>query len=233
MKFIKYPTNDLTVLYITANLIPDSFAEYQRNVLLKSMGDAQLVSISRKPIQFGNNIIDNEPKSTDNIFRQMFIASKIISTKYVVVAEDDTLYCPDHFTFCRPPDDAFVYNMNRLALFTWGNPKMYSWRNRVSNAALIAPTLLMREALEERFAKWPNPIPEKLAGELGRGMIERNLGVTVRKLIEAFSEISIVQFNHDFSSEHSQRVHTKMMGHIKAYSIPYWGEAEELVRKFV
>ena len=37
------------------------------------------------------------------------------------------------------------------------------------------------EALEERFAKYPESIPEKLVGELGRERIERNLGVTLRK----------------------------------------------------
>jgi hypothetical protein len=188
--------------------------------------------VSRKPIEFGINIIDDGPKCTDNIYRQMLRAAKKVETKYVSVAEDDTLYSQDHFTFFRPEDDTFGYNQNRLALFIWGKP-MYNWRNRRSNASLIAPTKLLIESLEERFSKWPNAIPEILVGELGRNRVEKNLGVTERKSIEVFSDISIIQFNHDHASEHAQRAHRKRPGPIKAYDIPYWGKAEDLVKKYI
>jgi hypothetical protein len=104
----------------------------------------------------------------------MLRAAKLATTKYVAVAEDDTLYHETHFTFHRPADDVFAYDQNRMALFTWDTP-MFHWRNRRSNCSLIAPRLLLIEALEERFAAWPDGIPEKIVGELGRGMVERNL----------------------------------------------------------
>lgn len=223
--------HDITAIYLTANLIPENFANYQRKILGESLNGAPIVSVSRKPIKLGTNLQDNGPKSTDNIYRQMLRAAKTASTKYVAITEDDTLYHEDHFTFYRPPDDTFAYNQNRLALFMWGKPQ-FNWRNRKSNASLIAPRELLIESLEERFAKWPEAIPEKIVGELGRARVERNLGVTPRKSIEVFSEISIIQFNHDRASEHAQRAHRKRPGPIKAYDLYYWGKAQDLAKKF-
>jgi hypothetical protein len=225
-------SNDLTIIYITANQIPETFAAYQRGILSKSAKGAHIISISRKPLHFGTNLLDDGEKSTDNIYRQMLRGAKIATTKYVAMAEDDTLYNEDHFYFFRPDDDTFAYNQNRLALFTWGKPQ-FNWRNRKSNCSLIAPRELLVESLEERFTRWPTAIPEILVGELGRQRVEKNLGVTVRKSIEVFSEISIIQFNHDNASENAQRAHRKRPGPIKAYDIPYWGKAQDLVRKYV
>lgn len=223
---------DYTVIYLTASLIPDSFAQYQRSVLIEAIGDAPVISVSRAPLDFGINILDDGEKCTSNIYRQMLRAAKLATTKYVIIAEDDTLYCKSHFTFFRPKDNAFGYNRNRATLFTWGEP-LYHWRNRLSNCSLIAPRDLLIEALEERFAKYPKGIPEKIVGELGRGMVDRNLGVTVRDCEEAYSDTAIIQINHDFASENRQRNHRKSYGQIKAYDIPFWGKARDIVKKFI
>jgi hypothetical protein len=222
---------DYTIIYITANLIPKKFAEFQRSILLDAIKGAPIISISREPLDFGLNIIDDGKKCTDNIYRQILRAAKLATTKYVIIAEDDTLYNETHFTFYRPEDDTFAYNKNRLTLFTWGDPQ-YHWRNRLSNCSLIAPRELLIEALEERYTKWPNGIPERIVGELGRGMVERNLHVKERKCTEQFSKVSIIQFNHEFASEERQRIHRKTYGPIRAYDIFYWGKASELVSKF-
>lgn len=222
---------DLTIIYLTASQIPEEFARFQRRVLLEAVGDTPIISVSRRPLKFGLNVIDDGAKCTHNIYVQMLRAAKMATTKYVAVAEDDALYHEYHFKFHRPADDTFAYDQNRLALFTWGEP-IYHWRNRRSNCSLIAPRLLLIEALEERFAKWPNGIPENIVGELGRGMVERNLHVTERKSEDVFCNVSIIHFNHESASEERQRKHRKSYGPIRAYDIPFWGKAEELRKNF-
>ncbi len=223
---------DLTIIYLTASQIPENFATYQRKVLLEAIGDYPLVSISRKPLDFGQNLLDTGVKGPDNIYRQMLKGAKLALTDYVAIAEDDVLYPQEHFTFYRPEIDTFAYNQNRFALFNWGTPT-YSWRNRKSNCSLIAPRKLMIEALEERFARHPKAIPDRMVGELGRGRIEKNLGVTQRKSIEVFSEISIIQINHRNGSDSTQLRRSKNLGPIKAYDIPFWGKASELIKHYV
>lgn len=162
----------------------------------------------------------------------MLRGAKIATTDYVAVAEDDVLYPKEHFDFYRPARDTFAYNQSRWALFAWGE-STYSWRNRKSNCSLIAPRELMIEALEERFAKYPGDTmrPEHV-GELGRERVDRWLGVTVRKSVEAFSEIPVIQINHASATEDRQRRQRKKLGPIKAYDIPFWGRAADVIKNY-
>jgi hypothetical protein len=224
---------DLTVIYLTASQISQKFAEFQRRTLMEAIGETPLISVSREPLQFGDiQLLDTEPRSLSNIYLQMLRAAKIATTPYIATAEDDTLYHRYHFEFHRPKSDIFAYDQNRFALFTWGEP-MYHWRNRKSNCSLIAPRELLIEALEERFAKWPNGTPHDITGEVGRNMVERNLGITIRKSEEVFCKVSLIQVNHEAASEERQRNHRKSYGPIRAYDVPHWGRAEDLLKKIL
>ncbi len=223
--------NDTTVIYLTASLIPESFAEYQRKILLDAIGRTSLISVSRKPLDFGTNLLDTKERSLSNIYFQMLRAAKVAETDYVAIAEDDCLYPRHHFKTFRPALDTFAYDMNRLLLFTWGEP-YYSWKDRVSNATLIAPRKLLIESLEERFEKWPNGTPAGLTGELGRANIAEALGLKKYNMTTFYSDISTVVFNHDFASERWQREHKKKPGSIRSYRIPQWGEAKDQVLRF-
>lgn len=220
---------EITIIYITASELPKHFAEYARSILKQAIGNASIISVSREPLDFGTNILDTEPKSLSNIYRQILKAAKLATTPFVAIAEDDCLYHQDHFKF-RPSPDEFIYDQNRFALFTW--QPIYSWRNRKSNCSLIAPTKLLIEALEERFDKWPQGTPDNITGEVGRPMVEKNLGITLRKSKEVFGEVSIIQFNHENASEERQVNHRKKLGQIKAYDIFYWGHARDLVKNY-
>ncbi len=225
---------DLTVIFITANKTPEAFAAYQRHVLLNAIAEYPLIVVSREPMDFGvgtYNLIDNEPMSYENIYRQILRAAKFVTTDYIAIAEDDVLYSKEHFSFFRPEKDTFAYNQHRWALFTWGVPT-YNIRQRKSNCSLIAPRLLLIEALEERFAKYPNGMPLELVGEVGRYKLDLKLGVTVRKSMEVYCEVPIIQINHNNATEDRQARGRKSLGQIKAYDIPYWGKAEELIKHY-
>lgn len=202
--------------------------------MLEVIGDYPIIGVSRKPLNIPivdyTNLIDTEPKSLSNIYYQMLQAAKVATTEFVAIAEDDCFYHKDHFKF-RPKADEFLYDQNRFALFTWGIPT-YSWRNRKSNCSLIAPRKLLIEALEERFAKWPDGTPDNITGELGRSMVEKNLHITRRKSVEVYGEVSIIQFNHANASEDRQRNQRKRLGQIKAYDLYHWGKAADLVKLY-
>lgn len=222
---------DLTVIFLTLNKTPEHFAEYQKNILLESIGDYPLITISRKPLDFGENLIDTDEPGYQNIYRQILKGAKLAKTPYIAIAEDDVLYTKEHFEFYRPPLDKFAYNQHRWALFAWGT-SIYSMRNRKSNCSLIAPRELTVEALEERFQKCGEKWNPGFVGELGRSRVEEGLKVTKRKSVEVFSEIAIIQFNHKEGTEATQRNRKKAVGFIKANKIPYWGNARDLRKEF-
>lgn len=220
---------DLSVVYMTANRIPEAFARKQRQILIEAIGDAELVSVSREPLDFGANIIDQGPLGHANMYAQLLRAAKACSNPYVAVAEDDVLYSREHFTFYRPPEDTVAYDMSRWSLFTW--KPMYSLKQRISNCTMIAPRKLLIEALTERFEKYSvENFPPHFVSEIGRNSYERQLGVTQRKRVMVYAEVPCIQFNHPNGTDSTGR--RKRLGQIKAIDIPHWGRADELAKLY-
>lgn len=225
-------SNDLTVIYLTANELPKRWTDFQIYNLVKSAYDFPIITISRKELPLGTNLIDTEEKSYANIYRQLLRGAKMAQTKYIAVAEDDVLYTKEHFHEFRPKDDEFAYDRSRWSLFAWDG--MYSLRNRISNCSLIAPRELLIEALQERFDKYPdNDFPMEFMGECGRERVERGLGITRRKMVEYYSSNPIVQLSHDYGTEERQRKHRKAHAQIKAFDIPNWGRGIDIIQKYL
>lgn len=223
---------DLSVLFITANKVPEGWANFQKETLIMAAGEYPIITISRKKLDWGVNLLDTEPEGISNIYFQMLRGARMAQTDYIGIAEDDTLYLREHFSLFRPADDTFAYNINRFNVFTWGRP-IYFWKDRYSNSTLIAPRRLMIEALEERFAKWPNGTPKGYTGELGRPNIDIKLGLTPHKVVEFETYESVVRVDHDFGVDRLARSHRKGQGPLKALDIPRWGRARDIVKKFV
>jgi len=236
---------DLTILFLTMNELPTSWTQYHLDVLKQAVDNFPVITISRIPMNFGTNILQTESRSHSNIYLQMLRGAIIAKTPYIAIAEDDILYHGDHFRIKRPPLDTFAYNANRWSLFTFGEPT-YSFKLRKCNGTAILPRLEAIEALQERFNKVGATIPHKLCGELGYELVERNLGVTVRKSMYVYSSAPIVQFHHIYGTpgkshtmksgdtmDDNERMTRKRMGMIRAYDIPHWGESKELVKRFI
>lgn len=221
---------DLTIIYITANEMPSHWMEFQIGKLLEAVEDTNIISVSRKPMDLGTNLIDDNPKSYWNMYMQLLRASELATTDYVAVAEDDTLYTKSHFTEFRPPINAVAYDRSRWSLFTWDKPYMYCMRQRISNCSLIASRTELIFALTERKIAYPNG--NEYCGEVGRSKVEKRLRVSVRNCKEFYSYGPIVQLNHSYGTDETQRRNWKRHGQMRAYDIPYWGKAEDIVRIF-
>jgi hypothetical protein len=174
--------SDITIIMLTANRVPKKWAAFHKQKLIEAAEGSPIITISREPLDWGVNILDTEDYSISNIYFQLLQGAKAATTEFIAVAEDDTLYPKEHFQF-RPPEDSFAYNQNRFGVFRWSKTPTYFWKDRISNSTLIAPRKLAIEALEERFAKYPQGTPGGLTGELGRSNIEDKLGVKRQKAI--------------------------------------------------
>lgn len=218
--------NDITIIMLTVNLVPKKWAAFHKKVLLEAAGGSPIITISREPLNWGQNIIQEGEISESNIYKQMLRGAKMASTPYIGIAEDDTLYPREHFHSFRPPLDTFAYNSTRWGIFTWGLPTYY-WRDRLSNMSLIAPKELAIKSLEERFEKNPN-----YYGELGHPKIDGRLGLPTKKVTIFHTEDPILYFQHDNGLDKLEKTHRKRMSTIKAFDIPYWGKAKNIVKKF-
>jgi len=226
--------DDITIVFLTVNKVPEKWVAFHKKCLFEAIGDTPIITVSTKPMPDmpGINLIQTEEICSSNIYRQILRAAKITTTPYLAIVEDDSLYHRDHFTWFRPQSDEFAYNLCRWAVFTWGIPT-YFWRERISNLTMIAPTEFTVKRLEERFEKYPNGTPENCTGELGKERIEKKLGLTVNKHVYFYTNIPVVNLNHVYSIDPREVNKKKAMSAVRAFDIPYWGRAEDLVKNFV
>jgi hypothetical protein len=211
----------LTVIFLTVNRVPEGWAKYHKEVLLKAIGNSELITISKKPLNWGKNLIQEDEPSIANIYRQILRGAKLTNNLYIAIAEDDTLYHEDHFKF-RPPDDTFAFDGHRWGMLTWGKP-FYYYKDRISNAAMIAPRELLISSLEERFDKYP----ENHIGELGK---EKGTSINRHKTVQYWPDTGMIFFSHKNSLDPTEQHKSKRPGSVQAFDIPYWGKSEELVK---
>lgn len=210
--------------------MPEKWMNFQLDTLYNAVGDTPIISVSRKPMKLGINILDTEPKSYYNIYKQMYNACLLAKTQYVAQVEDDVLYSKAHFFEFRPPLDSVSYNRSRWSLFAWDG--IYSLRNRISNCTLIAPREYLMEALLERIEKWPDGSPNGITGEVGRKDIDKKLNVSSRNMVEFWSSTPVVQLNHIDGSDIRQKEKWKRHGQIRAYNIPVWGKGKDIIKRY-
>lgn len=222
--------SDLTVLYYTANTLKEPFATKVRDILWKAKGEYPLISISQKPMDYGENIVVDFPRAYISIYKQILVGAKAARTEFVAMAEDDCLYSKEHFTAFRPKPDEFAYDKARWSIYSWSNPPLYSFKDRISNSTMIAPRKLLIEALEERFARFPDEsqIPINRFSEPGK--YEKQLGVTVRKTVLYTAKCPSVVFSHPEAIGYEFLGNRKRPGEIQAYDIPFWGKAADIIK---
>ena len=228
-------TPDLTLIHYTANWLDrvnPSFAEKVREQIVKSAGEYPIISVSQKPMDFGQNIcIGERPRGHLEIYRAILVGAKAAITPFVGMAEDDVLAPSSHWRTYRPPLNKFAYDLNRWGINTWVTPPVFGYRNRPVVNQLIAPRQLLIDALEERFTKFKDvpdsAVPLDRWGDPGR--YEARLGVTVREL-ECFAapDPSIV-FSHEEAFGFLNHGKRKSVGHFPRAWLPRWGFAEEML----
>lgn len=104
---------DTTIIYYTSNREDPAFEKRVQENLLSVCGDVPIISVSHKPLSFGQNIcVGDVGVSGFNMFRQVQIACRAATTPFVISAEADCLYPPDYFQFIPPRLDTAYRNSN-------------------------------------------------------------------------------------------------------------------------
>jgi hypothetical protein len=218
----KVATQDLTLLYYTANRVNATLGEKVRIQLKHACRDAPLITVSQKPMDFGDNIcVGDIGRSLQNIYKQVLTGARQVTTEYVALCEDDTLYVPEHFNY-RPPKNKFAYNLHRWNLHIDSEPQVFSYRNRAILSQCIAPTKLLIECLEQRMNI---DVPKEFCGEMG--FFEKQLGLKEYET-ETFTttEPNVVVCHNKNTS--GRKYHGKDAEPVE--NLPPWGNAKELIK---
>jgi hypothetical protein len=230
--------SDLTVIFLTCNKMPRKWQEFHLGHLMRAVEDRPLIWISAEPppTYFDRAdttyLFQDPPFCAWNVYRQMLRAARIADTKYVAVAEDDTLYTSRHFSDFRPKDDEIAYDMSRWSVFSWMAEKAYfSEIRKHGNFMMSGPRKLIIKALEERERKWPQG--NTYCGEIGRREVETILGLKRNRLVEWHCIEASVNLAHPQGLSPTYinvRGRERKPGEMKALSIPHWGSASAIAK---
>jgi len=219
--------NDLTCLYYSANREDPAFEQRIQDTLLKTMGDIPLVSVTHKPMDFGQNIcVGDVGFSAHNLFRQMQIAAEAAETRYVCCAESDILYPPEYFTFRPPEDDVFYLATPLWVLFAQrGKGHHYCRKARGSESAMM----VNRQLLVDRLAQVMGNLSQWGTADAGSEKLPFLLQRRANK--REFYELpaAVITFKTDV------QLHRKTPHEVESrtHDLPYWGSAYTLLDRYI
>ena len=215
---------DITLIHYTADKLPWKFKMEMRKNLNKIIQDNNYRNI------FINQDSSQEPSHLQ-IYRNALFGARQADTKYVAFCEDDVLYTPDHFEY-RPHPGVFAYNKNYWSIYTWVKPAIFSYKDRRNMFSLICERELFIEAMEERFKKYPDETNLNIGNWAEPGKYEDNLGITKRQSEIFFSKEPLVAFSHETALSFKNLGTRKKLGQPRAFEIPYWGRAEDIIKLY-
>jgi glycosyltransferase involved in cell wall biosynthesis len=111
------------VLYYTRNVVKESILIACQKQIEKAF-QGPIVSVSSKPIKFGENIVVSQGGDFLEMFKKILTGLLALKTETVFFCEDDVLYHPAHFEFTPEKKDVYYYDQN-------------VWRVRVSDGHAI------------------------------------------------------------------------------------------------
>ena len=225
--------SDLSIVYYTANEIPESFAKETRFQLIDAADEyTPIISVSMKPMDFGDNIVSTTPRSHVNIYRMALMGAKKAETKYIALCEDDVLYSPEHFLKRPSSDEIFAYNLAYWNVQTWGEP-LFSHKagGRRNLHSLICNRELFINAMEERFAKYPDGTQD-ISVWAEPGKYEKYLGVTEQKTEVFYTNPPNIMFDHQTALSYKNLGSRKKLGEFRAIELPYWGRVYDIRRMY-
>ena len=223
--------SDITIVYYTDSCLEEPLASFCRDKLVEAADGKRIVSVSQKPLDFGDNFCIGEiGRSHLSIFRQVLMGVEQVKTKYVALAEHDCVYHKDHFNWVPPEDGKFYYNVSCWFL----RPKdgMYSYFRRKVLSMMIANTELTLKATIEKVKILEAGIIIR-KGQLGAceyGVCEnekayvdykatiKDLGKDTHKAVAFRTEIPNIDIRHGKNFTGNRKAGNR------CYELPYWGK---------
>lgn len=216
---------DRTVIYYTSNRENPEFEKKIQENILKLKGTLPLISVSQKPINFGDNIcVGDVGQSYLNEFRQIYLGAKRAKTKYIIFAESDFLYPPEYFSFIPKNSKCYRYSLNYVV---YNDPNLnYFYRKKETEGAQIVERKYYIKKCEEFFVGMPKWFRD---GKGGKMPIKRRepLAYVEKEFFEGVNPCVTFKTGAGVS----WRAHL-MRGEEKT-TLPYWGSIEKIKKDFL
>lgn len=230
-----------TIIYLTDNSLDPEIMALCQNSLVEAAGDIPIISVSQKPVKLGQNInMGNLGRCWLSLYKQLLMGARIAQTEWVVIAEHDCLYTPEHLNYTPESRDVFWYNDNRW-LVQWGgnHPElngMYSWwPGSLALSQLVCNRELLEECIAERVTILEGGNNARVFGKAEPGVAKwakSGRPVWLRGfLAEHMDKYESRTFKTKLPNldiRHATNFTGPKRGKRRRYDLPYWGKFEDV-----
>jgi hypothetical protein len=209
----------ITIVFCSSNREHPIFEQRIRDSIIKNCGDIPIISVTQKPVDFGENICVGTSVGVSgfNYFAQTLIGCKKVKTPFVLSCDADCLYPPDHFQWVPPKDDVCYRNSNT---FVMGDHRNY-WYHKPEGAthSQIVGRDYYIETLEKLFDGAPKWSKE-----------EKNFPKERHKKADVFDKIEYFETENPVFQIKTHRAmrHYTRSERVPIHTLPYWGDGKKI-----
>lgn len=227
------------IVFYTTNLCDQIITNAVIKQLEKCCVGIDIVSVSHKPMYFGNNIVvpSTWGSSVLTMFKQILWGLEESSADIIYLTEHDVLYNPSHFDFIPPTSKRFYYNENVWALdYKTGTALFYRPMQQVSGLCAYRTTLL--EHYKKRVEKVEKEgYNRKMGYEPGKRSSQSVDRYGREGYFSAYPNVDIKHGNcltkGRFKLEQYRCRDRIKDSWVLADSIPFWGQTKGRVKEFL
>lgn len=100
------------IVYYTDNRLDEKIMAMVQKNLTQCCNGHKIISVSLKPIDFGENIVLSLERSYLTMFKQILAGLEASTADIIFFCEHDILYSKEHFSFIPPDKNKYYYNQN-------------------------------------------------------------------------------------------------------------------------
>jgi hypothetical protein len=145
VKMTKQPSKG--IVYYTENRLDPVILRAVQEQLKRCANGHQVVSVSLKPIDFGENVVLHLERGYLTMFKQILAGLEKSKSDVVFLCEHDVLYHPSHFDFVPPRRDIYYYNEHVYKVDAHGGRAVFYHTKQTSGLCAY------RDLLTEHYRK--------------------------------------------------------------------------------
>ncbi len=223
------------VYYTDCQLAPEILEPCQKQ-LLRCCNGVPIVSVSLKPMDFGENYVLPLERSVLTMFKQILEGIKRSTADILYFAEHDCLYIKEHFKFTPPRKDVFYYNENQWQVDTTSGRALFYHCMRLSTLCAY------RELLLEHYTKRVERVEKegftlKMGYEPGGHRYPRGVDNYTRERFMTPYPLIDLRHSGTVSPNRWRQKDFRNKGPLWAWTeadeIPYWGPVKGCIKELL
>ncbi len=219
------------LVYYTSHDCDERILSLVRDNLLRVCGNNKIVSVSLKPLCFGDeNVTLLLERSPLTMYKQILAGLEKLDTAIVFLVEHDVFYPKCHFDFEPERKDVFYYNTN------WWKVRMPDGQAVQWKAIQVSGLCAYRSLLIEHYIKRIERTERGLSNRVGfePGLHKFPRGIDNYEAQTWKSEVPYVDMCHESNVTKSRfQPDSRLEEYVMSDGVPYWGKTQGRVDEFL